>query len=244
MTIFWIGYGVALFLMVLNVLLRTQESGMKPLRAVVSAAGIGIGTLLIFLLLFKQAYWMALIPALLIVTAVLAGSSWVVMRNVLCAVLAATALAAGARALLPRLLVSRPSSAEQSAVVGPKGGGDVVKGQPSGGKTGETAVVCSAASPLQVAAGAPDKPVIPAPPQLTPPSEPTQNWAGAQAALEFGGSMVLEGNRRVAVVDHRTVETSNVVVRTHGPYVYRWRVTRITRHGIDLEPLDAVPVAP
>lgn len=55
--------------------------------------------------------------------------------------------------------------------------------------------------------------------------------------------MLLEGSRRVAVIDHLTVETGNAIARTHGPYIYRWRVTRIGLDGVDIEPLDARRIA-
>lgn len=108
MAIFWISYGVALCLAVLIVLLRNRDGGISRWAAVVSTAGIGIGLLAIFLLWVKVTYWMALIPLLLVAAAMMAESSWAMILNVLCVVWAAAALAAGARALLPRATAPPP----------------------------------------------------------------------------------------------------------------------------------------
>jgi len=69
----------------------------------------------------------------------------------------------------------------------------------------------------------------------------TAQWKEARQALKIGGVMLNADGSYVAIVNGDIVEVGDPVKLEHGKLRYRWKVTTISRHDVDLEPLDVQP---
>jgi hypothetical protein len=233
----WVVHFFVLVTLLLFVLLRTKsaESESTPGGAIARSLLIGAGTLAMECTLFHRSGLLVVIPVLVLTVAVLSGTAWTVMRNALLVALLSTVAAAGTVSYLRRDRAPSPTVLESLTKLAKGKDNDVARYQqvaenlnfadtkPSPGKPGQNAK--PGPSPAT-----PPKPATPA---------ATQTWAEARAQLAIGGSMVLADSRRVAVINHRMVELSNVVTLVHGGSTYRWRVIGISGTGVSLEPLDA-----
>ncbi len=66
-------------------------------------------------------------------------------------------------------------------------------------------------------------------------------WKEARQALKVGGVMLNDDGGYVAIVDGEIVEVGDPVKLKHGKLIYRWKVTAISKHSVDFEPLDVQP---
>jgi len=76
----------------------------------------------------------------------------------------------------------------------------------------------------------------------TPPAEPSSAdavaWAEAKAALKVGGVMGSQGGGYLAMVDGKPTEIGDTVSVRHAGKIFRWRVRKITRDGLAVDPID------
>lgn len=99
----------------------------------------------------------------------------------------------------------------------------------------------------------PAKPEPPSQPQTTapqpppPPPEPaeppeTPDWIAAKKNLKIVGIVAAGGGKFTAKINNTMVEVGGQVFLEYGGKIYRWRVTSISRDGINFQRVDIQPV--
>jgi hypothetical protein len=66
-------------------------------------------------------------------------------------------------------------------------------------------------------------------------------WTTARQALKLGGVMLNDEGGYIAIVNDEIVEVGDIVKLEFGRTIYRWKVTTISKHNVDFEPLDTQP---
>ena len=70
---------------------------------------------------------------------------------------------------------------------------------------------------------------------------PADQWTAARQALKLGGVMLNDEGGYVAIVNNEIVEVGDTVKLEFGRAIYRWKVTSISKHNVDFEPVDIQP---
>jgi hypothetical protein len=78
--------------------------------------------------------------------------------------------------------------------------------------------------------------VIPPPPPPPPPNP--VNWIAAKDQLAVTGTMTLPNSREVAFVDGRMMQVGHIVTAEYRERIYRWRISSITKNGIEWKQCD------
>jgi len=249
-------YGV-LFL-VLDGLARRYRDCSRPRVALITFA-VCIGTIFSVALLVTRVRWMAAVPALAVAALLLYDFSWSYLWHTFVVILifswSSTFLFVQleAREEKPEAEAARSARKRQDAgeVVRYQQAADKLKLAPT--KKKPRRKKRRPAPPSRPEASAPQQVIVIAPepeptpeavPEPPPPPEPAlpQEWTRAKEQLRVGGTIAMQNDKYVALIDGKIVEENGVVSAEYEGHIYRWRVRAVGAKKIEWDEIDVIPV--
>lgn len=190
-----------------------------------AAVGISALTAAVELVLVAQAGWFSLVPAMAATLFVLFRFSWPYLsRSLLIVALSTASYVLVDMRLHPEGWQSRRAAREKR--IQARNAIDVARYQ-------------QVAEHMGFAPDAPPPQAVAAPP---PPADGVEEfWGEARKELRVEGSLILQGGKRVAMINRQMREQDEVVSARYRDHIYRWRIRAITAKGVELEPLAAIP---
>lgn len=217
---------------------RDGERG--GMRIFALAALASLGTVAAEACLVEKAGWLVAVPALTVALCLFARHSWTYLWHALFLVLLFSSTYVALTVHLDRVLHPPPPKIRQPKVAAVPKDRDVVRYQQIADQldlTGHKPAPHEEQGAEEAQTGVTTVTEVIPPPPPPPPPNPV-NWIAAKDQLAVTGTMTLPNSREVAFVDGRMMQVGHIVTAEYRERIYRWRISSITKNGIEWKQCD------
>jgi len=229
----------ATLLLVLSLVARREQDWGFP-QVLMAAIGVSACTVAVELVCVEQVGWIALIPVLAVTLFVLFRFSWVYMSHALVLV---TIFGVGyilidmqldSETWAKRRAAARKAAEEKRREKADNR--DVTRYQQIADDMGFVPDLPPEPEPTTE--------VEPEPPTEVTPEEPKEPefWSEARKLLKVEGTLALQGDKRVAMINREMREQGEIVTSRYEGRIYRWQIASITTKGVELRRLSVSPL--